>query len=181
MVVLPESTETASSVPHALAIVVLGCRLRFDRTVLRGPAVRRAARAAEVYFGRPSAAVIVVSGGRAWEGVVEADALASELVRLGVPASRIVRERCSHSTRENARYVAELLARRGVTDVELVTCAFHLPRAQLLFEHAGFTVRAHAAAPPSEQPSRFRRLVTWARERGAFHLDRRFVRGAAAR
>src|SRR5262245_19693650 len=95
------------------AIVVLGCAIRRDTRGLTGAAARRVAHAASVFREVGGQPLVVASGGRAWLGVVEADALAEELTRLGVPADRIVRERCSLSTRDNARYTAEVLGRRG--------------------------------------------------------------------
>jgi uncharacterized SAM-binding protein YcdF (DUF218 family) len=171
---------------------VLGCRLRFERfprrsgsgsRALVGAAARRAATAAAAYFARSSGALVLTSGGRAWADVVEADAIARALQANGVPSPSILRERLSHSTRENARYAGELLRARGVDAIELVTCAFHMPRARLLFEHEGFTVAPRpAVASPSDGASRagaFARLWRLGRERGALFVDERFVRRVA--
>ncbi len=88
--------------------------------------------------------LVVVCGGRAWgedgRRVVEADAMACALVRLGVPEEVIVRERASMTTRENGIYTAAVCARRGIRRVALVTCAWHLPRATKLFEACGLEV-----------------------------------------
>jgi uncharacterized SAM-binding protein YcdF (DUF218 family) len=91
-------------------------------------------------------AVVVVSGGRRWGNEVEADAMARELALYGVPTDAIIRERCSFSTRENARFTAEVLARRGARCVTLVTCPWHMERAALLFTRAGLAVEPIAAA-----------------------------------
>jgi uncharacterized SAM-binding protein YcdF (DUF218 family) len=48
-----------------------------------------------------------------------------------------VRERCSFSTRENARFTAGVLLRRGVAAAAVVTCGWHMPRAVALFARAG--------------------------------------------
>jgi cyclophilin family peptidyl-prolyl cis-trans isomerase len=95
--------------------------------------------------------------------VVEADAMREELVRAGVPADAIVRERCSLSTRENARFTAALLRRRGMRRVTVVTCDWHLPRALAAFRRAGLEVEGFAA-PSVAVPWR-RRVVRWGRER----------------
>jgi uncharacterized SAM-binding protein YcdF (DUF218 family) len=116
---------------------VLGCRViaRVPHG-LEGAAGRRAGAAAEAFFaGR--APVIVASGGRAWDGRVEADALADALFAAGVPKEAIVRERCSFSTVENALFTARILERRGARAVGIVTCAWHLPRALRAFRAQG--------------------------------------------
>jgi cyclophilin family peptidyl-prolyl cis-trans isomerase len=95
--------------------------------------------------------------------VVEADAMRTELVRAGVPADAIVRERCSLSTRENARFTAALLSRRGVRRVTVVTCDWHLPRALAAFRRAGLEAEG-VPAPSLAVPWR-RRVVRWGRER----------------
>jgi cyclophilin family peptidyl-prolyl cis-trans isomerase len=95
--------------------------------------------------------------------VVEADAMRAELTRAGVPADAIVRERCSLSTRENARYTAQLLRRRGIDRIVVVTCDWHLPRALAAFGRAGLEVEGFAA-PSLATPWR-RRMMRWGRER----------------
>lgn len=89
--------------------------------------------------------------------------MSAELVRAGVVADAIVRERCSLSTRENARYTAALLQRRGIDRVVVVTCDWHLPRALAAFRRAGLEVEG-SAAPSVAVPWR-RRVVRWGRER----------------
>ncbi len=105
-------------------LVVLGCRLtvRGNPPRLVGVARRRCDRALERYVAA-GPRMVVVAGGRAWDGLVEADAFADELCHGGVARTDIVRERCSHSTGENARYAAELLRRHGTRAIELVTSA----------------------------------------------------------
>jgi uncharacterized SAM-binding protein YcdF (DUF218 family) len=69
--------------------------------------------------------------------------------REGVPVERIVRERCSLDTRDNARFAASMLFRRGISSVLLVTCAWHLPRATRLFQAAGLEVEGLGVEPAS--------------------------------
>jgi uncharacterized SAM-binding protein YcdF (DUF218 family) len=111
---------------------------------------------------------VVVSGGRRWDRHVEADAMACELSALGVPEAVIVRERCSFSTRENARYTAQIMARRGIDRVLVVTCPWHLPRALELFARAGLRAEGFAAADaPSDGDLRRwpARALRWGVER----------------
>jgi uncharacterized SAM-binding protein YcdF (DUF218 family) len=151
------------------AIVVLGGRVRVGHGGdLRGALGRRVATAARMAL--ESDAIVVASGGCVWSGLVEADAMAAALERAGVPAARIVRERCSLSTRDNARYAARVLTRRGIGDATIVTSAWHLPRALALFRREG--VRVEGRAAEGEPHVRWtRRLWRWGRERIAMRLD----------
>ena len=70
-------------------------------------------------------------------GPEEADVLAQQLRDWGIDASRIVEERESRNTRENATQSARIVAEKGWTRLLLVTSAFHMPRALACFEQAG--------------------------------------------
>lgn len=160
--------------PPPDAIIVLGCRvLRFatadgDDRALAGALGRRLATAANA-FASGHANRIVASGGRRWDGAVEADEMAVELERLGVPARAIVRERCSMSTAENARYAAEIARRHEVRAITLVTCHWHLPRAILLFRREGLSCEGLGAESPD--PGALARAVRSIRERICMRLD----------
>jgi uncharacterized SAM-binding protein YcdF (DUF218 family) len=145
--------------------VVLGCRVALDgEGRLVGALARRVGVAAEAYarLAHPRA-VVVASGGRRWAEAVEADAMARELRRLGVPEGAIVRERCSLSTRDNARFAVAALARRGIARATVVTCAWHLPRAVALFEGEGVEVVGLASPPGNARWTA--RVWRWGRER----------------
>jgi uncharacterized SAM-binding protein YcdF (DUF218 family) len=101
-----------------------------------------------VYFAR-DLRLIMACGGRAWDGKVEADELARLLREAGVPEEAIVRERCSLDTRDNARFAAGMLARRGIDEVVVVTCSWHLPRALRLFRAAGLRAEGVGVDPPN--------------------------------
>jgi uncharacterized SAM-binding protein YcdF (DUF218 family) len=153
------------------AIVVLGCRLEWDgagRLVgAGGRRVEAAAALVRELGARGRGPRIVASGGRAWDGVFEADAMGEELARRGVDPMRIDRERGSRSTRENARNTRALL---GPLRAAVVTCDWHLPRALALFRAEGFEVCGVPA--PSGSARWTRRLYRWGRERVARALDR---------
>ena len=142
--------------PSAFVVCVLGCRA--DSVTLA-----RRVRAGSEAFRARGANLAVACGGRAWRGLVEADAIAEGLVAQGVPAASVVRERCSLDTRDNARFTAALLARRGLADVLVVTCSWHLPRAERLFRLAGLRVEGLGVDPPG--PSLRRRAYWEVRER----------------
>lgn len=152
----------SSTVRPVEALVVLGCRVRLDgapTAALR----RRIERAAEL-FRAGVAERVVMSGGRRWEGIMEAEAMRRHWLALGLADRSVWLERRSLTTRGNAHCCAELLRREGVTRVGLITCDFHLPRALRHFEAAG--VAAAGFSAPAQRPP-MTRLWLWARELGA--------------
>jgi uncharacterized SAM-binding protein YcdF (DUF218 family) len=137
-------------------VCVLGCRAG-------SPTLERRARLAAETYRLRGATMAMACGGRSWGGLVEADELARMLREGGVPAEAIVRERCSLDTRDNARFAAALLARRGIGRVVLVTCTWHLPRAERAFRAAGLEVEGVGVDPP--EPTLFQRIYWQQRER----------------
>jgi uncharacterized SAM-binding protein YcdF (DUF218 family) len=129
------------------AIVVLGCAVRLDPKgrLCQGALARRLDAAALEHGRRGADTIVVASGGRHWGGRVEADVMGAELALRGVPAGAIVRERCSLTTRDNARFATETLARRGIFAATIVSCEWHLPRALALFRRAGLRAEGVAA------------------------------------
>lgn len=141
------------------ALVVLGCRVRHPAEPA-GALDRRVSRAAEAYLDGV-APLVVVTGGRVWDGVREADAMLARLVARGVPRAAIAAECEARSTRENARLTARLLRARGATRVAVVTCTWHLPRALADFRAVGLDPLGLAVAPPRRSPAR----AAWERTR----------------
>ena|SRR5687767_691607 len=158
------------------AIVVLGCRVEPSGRLL-GASARRAARAARA-FHEGIAQLVIASGGVRWGGVLEADALCRELVLAGVPRGSILLERRSNSTRQNARFVAQLIEERGDTphgsssmrELALVTCDWHMPRALRCFGWVGLQAVALPAASPIVRLPR--RLLRGTRELLSGWVDR---------
>jgi uncharacterized SAM-binding protein YcdF (DUF218 family) len=126
--------------------------------------VTAAARAWSDPSGGEAPRVLIASGGRVWDGRVEADAMADALIARGVPAAKILRERLSFSTRENARYVALMCEARGLQRVALVSCVWHLARATKCFRAEGLEVVARIPAGEREEPWMTRAWIR-ARER----------------
>lgn len=149
------------------AVVVLGCKVGLAHGLSRAAARRaeRAARAYHYYLPR----YVICSGGRNWQGEVEAMALAERLLELGVAEERILTECRSLSTCENAAYVSELAAERQLGRLALVTCDWHLNRALRAFAAVGLpAVGLSAPAPLREGRRRWR---SW-REKLSWPLDR---------
>jgi uncharacterized SAM-binding protein YcdF (DUF218 family) len=153
---------------RADALVVLGCRVGPEGL---SPAAARRVAAAVAAWREGLAPVVVASGGRSWGGVVEADAMGAALVREGLPEDALILERCSFTTRENARYTARILARRGVARVAVVSCEWHLPRALPHFRDLGLEARGVPAPLPPDAGAP-RRAWLRVREEVASWLER---------
>lgn len=134
-----------------------------------GAALARRVQLGAQLFRTGLARRVVMSGGRRWDEVAEADAMLACWRELGLPAGVVLLERRSLTTRGNARCSAELLRSRGMTRVGLVTCDYHLPRAVRHFAAEGLLVRGYGVSVNRPKTSR---LWLWARERGARLLER---------
>ena len=87
------------------------------------------------HTGKP----ILVTGGAPYGGRPEADAMA-ETLKQEFHAKTIWVENQSNDTAENAAYSAKILKQHGITNIALVSQAWHLPRAKTLFEKQGLKV-----------------------------------------
>ena len=97
------------------------------------------------------APLIIISGGGARAGRTEADMMAKAIAGLDVPASALLLETRSLSTRDNAMFTTELAEQRGIRRVLLVTSSLHMPRALLMFRETGLDV---VAFPVSDRINR---------------------------
>lgn len=146
------------------AVVVLGCRID-DVGVPSAAANRRISRAAAAFHEHKTGRILV-SGGRRWAGLSEAEAFARALGREGVPGSAIELECRSLTTRDNARYSARWLLEQRISAVGLVTCDWHMRRALAHFEAFGILPVPLAARSPEEPP--LRAALRAVRERASF-------------
>jgi len=92
------------------------------------------------------AARIVYSGGNArlvLTGGIEADYAIDLLESLGVARARVLAERQSRNTIENAEFSRKLAGPKPGERWLLVTSAYHMPRAIGAFRRAGFPVEAY--------------------------------------
>lgn len=138
-----EAGAVVSKAPGAGAIVVLGSSLNInapeyggatanERTLLR---LRYGAFLAH----RLNLPVLVTGGTPVGASKSEAEVMADIMGReLGIKVRW--REMNAMDTADNARLSAQILQAAGIKRVVLVTQAFHMPRARLLFERAGLEV-----------------------------------------
>ena len=87
---------------------------------------------------------------------VEADVMARVAAAQGIPPSAIFVETKARDTIQNACYSAELMKNHGWRSAEVVSSAYHLPRASMIFGRTQLEWRMHAASglQPGEAGSR---------------------------
>jgi uncharacterized SAM-binding protein YcdF (DUF218 family) len=98
---------------------------------------------AELARRYPDAKFIYSSGSASvFGGLAEADYVLPLFESFGIPRARIVIERRSRNTEENARFSKVLAAPRPGDRWVVITSAIHMPRAIGAFRAAGFPVEA---------------------------------------
>jgi len=94
-----------------------------------------------ILYKQGKAPLLVVTGGRAeWLGEggnPESEDMAAIAEALGVPSSAIIQESQSFNTRDNAVNTREILNKRGINKILLVTSALHMPRSMEIFRKVG--------------------------------------------
>ena len=142
-------------------MVIFGCQLRES-----GPSVLLQDRldTALAYLKEHPDMTVVVSGGQGTnEPASEARGMYDYLTAHGVDGGHILLDERSFNTRENVAYSLEALADGGYdtsAGVVLVSNAFHLTRARMLWERADGTGQVSVlAAPSSHRPSRLKMYV----------------------
>ena len=131
-------------------IIVLGGSIHSDVSAERGtPVVGSAADriiAAAALAQRYPNARVVFTGGSAnlfANDAREADYAGAIFENLGIAKSRLIMERRSRNTQENAEFSKALVAPKAGEHWLLVTSAFHMPRSVGLFRKAGFAVEPY--------------------------------------
>lgn len=127
------------------AIVILGgggATYRIDNTQLDMLSASTSLRLLEGFrlYDELTPAWIIVSGGtndRAGVTTPESETMAAHLVELGVPSERILIERFSANTHEQALNIPPLLAKHEIEQFILVTSPTHMRRADLSFRAEG--------------------------------------------
>jgi len=131
-------------------IVVLGGPIDADLSVSHdAPIIRSAAdrivAAAMLAHRYPNARILFTGGSPNLIGndAREADYASLVFEGLGIDKSRLIMERRSRNTLENALFSRELAAPKPGERWLLVTSAFHMPRSVGLFRKAGFVVEPY--------------------------------------
>ncbi|NGM88892.1 YdcF family protein [Parapusillimonas sp. SGNA-6] len=149
--------QMPAKLPPAPAIVVLGGSTANSRANWFEPYDKATASpridTAAVLYKEGRAPLILLSGAALDGNTSEAEMMANALEEQAIPASAIVLERRSLTTRENAVYTAEELKRRHIDRILLVTSALHMPRAVAVFRKQGIEPIAAPAAPQIVVPN----------------------------
>jgi uncharacterized SAM-binding protein YcdF (DUF218 family) len=131
-------------------IIVLGGPIDADLSVVHGRAVISAAGdrivSAAVLAHRYPNARLLHTGGSAnllSNDAKEADYAAELFEGLGIARSRLLMERASRNTLENAEFSRAMVNPKPGERWLMVTSGFHMPRAVGLFRKAGFEVEAY--------------------------------------
>ncbi|MEJ2032904.1 MAG: envelope biogenesis factor ElyC [Deltaproteobacteria bacterium] len=127
-----------AKVPAVQYIVVLGSGNTSDKRLpptsqIDGAALARLTEAIRIKRCLPGTRLLL-SGGKIFDPVPNAEIMARTAKALGVPAKDILLETKSLDTEEEARLIKKIISDRPFV---LVTSASHLPRAMALFKHLG--------------------------------------------
>jgi len=131
IVVLGGPIDADLSVAHDVPVIHSGA----DRIVAAAALARKYPDARIIYAG--GSANLVGSDAR------EADYAATIFESLGIDKARLIMDRRSRNTYENALFSKELAAPKSGERWLLVTSAFHMPRAIGLFRQVGFAVEPY--------------------------------------
>ncbi len=131
-------------------VIVLGGSIDAELSAARGVAVVGGAAdriIAAATLGRryPNTRIIFTGGSASLVSgdPREADYAASLFEGLGISAERLIMERGSRNTQENAEFSKQMAAPKPGERWLLVTSAYHMPRSVGLFRRAGFSVEAY--------------------------------------
>jgi uncharacterized SAM-binding protein YcdF (DUF218 family) len=133
---------------HFDAILILGSPADSDGN----PTPEEMARVSEAVreYERGVAPRLLFTGGPAHNKFVEADVMAAAAAAQGIPPSAIFVETKAGDTIQNACYSERIMQAHGWHSAEIVSSAYHLPRASLIFGRTSLDWRLHAA--PAMQP-----------------------------
>lgn len=142
--------------------VVMGAQVlsggRASRTL-----VARTRHAARLYR-EGEVGLLIPTGGLGEHPPREAEIMADILRKEGVPGECVVLEDRATSTWESARLVAEVLRRRGIEEVRVVTDPLHCVRTVAAFGEAGITAHPEPVYDSPMWRGRWLRRGQFARE-----------------
>jgi uncharacterized SAM-binding protein YcdF (DUF218 family) len=131
-------------------VIVLGGSIAPDISIARRTGVfpyaaDRLVAAAELARRYPDIPVIFTGGSAtlAFGDGREADFAADIFQRLGLPRDRVILERESRNTIENARFTKAIASPKPGQRWVLITSAYHMPRSIGLFRNIGFPVEPY--------------------------------------
>ncbi len=122
------------------AIVILGGGMRNENTFAEDT-LNRVLNGYLLY--KRTKLPIIVSGGVSEGGIIEAKLMAKALLEMGVDENKLIIEDKSRDTTQNATYVSQICKEKGLRKVFLVTSAYHMERALIMFKKAGMQVTAY--------------------------------------
>ena len=131
IVVLGGSIDADVSAAHGVAVVAGAA----DRILASAALARRYPNARIIFTG--GSPNLLSSDAR------EADYAASLFESLGISSERLIMERRSRNTQENAEFSKVMVEPKSGERWLLVTSAFHMPRSVGLFRKAGFNVEPY--------------------------------------
>lgn len=163
----------------ALAVILLGwamlarrlaptantSRDRFDAILVLGtptdadgnPTPEQLARVTEGVreYERGVAPRLLFTGGPAHNQFAEASVMANSAAAQGIPPSAIFVETTATDTIQNVCYSARIMQSHGWHSAEVISSAYHLPRAAMILGRTTLNWRMHAAPPlqPGEAQS----------------------------
>jgi len=131
------------------AIVVLGSPADSDGN----PSPMQLARVTEAVheYERGVAPRMILTGGAAHNRFVEARVMERTAEAQGIPPSALLIEPEALDTAQNACFSERMMKAHGWRSAEVVSSAWHLPRAGLIFSRLPIEWRTHAAPPLSPE------------------------------
>ncbi len=110
-------------------------------------------------YERGVAPRLILTGGAAHNGFVEAEVMAHTAHAQGIPNSAIFIEPKAKDTIQNACYSVRIMKAHGWRSAEVVCSISHLPRAGLIFSRLPLEWRTHPAPPLSPQSATYTTAV----------------------
>ena len=132
-------------------VIVLGGSIEPDLsaahgTAVFGPSIERLIAAAELAHRYPTVRILFSGGNGTLDSTDparEADFALPVFEGFGIPRDRLIMERRSRNTEENAEFTKALVSPKQGERWLLVTSAYHMPRAVGIFRKVGFPVEPY--------------------------------------